>query len=109
MEHVTLKHVQQRFQVFCDDSSRVLGAGTIPISAEARDAITKAAKVWDISRICWPMVFKTSVSKEAVITPSITNPFYTSMTMGIEGELSAKGYNMLVYFRPAALMLKIVR
>ena len=52
-----------------------------------RQAITKAAKDLGYIPNMLARGLKTSVSKEvAVIMPSITNPFYTSMTMGIEGE-----------------------
>lgn len=98
MEHVTLKHVAKVSGFSVTTVSRVLGGTDYPISAEARDAITKAAKDLGYIPNMLARGLKTSVSKEvAVIMPSITNPFYTSMTMGIEGELSAKGYNMLVY------------
>lgn len=98
MEHVTLKHVAKASGFSVTTVSRVLGGTDYPISAEARDAITKAAKDLGYIPNILARSLKTSVSKEvAVIMPSITNPFYTSMTMGIEGELSAKGYNMLMY------------
>lgn len=98
MEHVTLKHVAKVSGFSVTTVSRVLGGTDYPISAEARDAITKAAKDLGYIPNMLARGLKTCVSKEvAVIMPSITNPFYTSMTMGIEGELSAKGYNMLVY------------
>ena len=75
-----------------------MGGTDYPIGAEARDAITKAAKDLGYIPNMLARGLKTSVSKEvAVIMPSITNPFYTSMTMGDRRELSAKGYNMLVY------------
>jgi DNA-binding LacI/PurR family transcriptional regulator len=44
MEHVTLKHVAKVSGFSVTTVSRVLGGTDYPISAEARDAITKAAK-----------------------------------------------------------------
>ena len=73
MEHVTLKHVAKVSGFSVTTVSRVLGGTDYPISAEARDAVTKAAKDLGYIPNMLARGLKTSVSKEvAVIMPSIT-------------------------------------
>ncbi len=98
MEHVTLKDVAKATGFSITTVSRVLGGVDYPVHADTRDTICKAAKELNYIPNILARSLKTQVSKDvAVVMPSITNPFYTSIIMGIEGALSAQGYNMLTY------------
>lgn len=98
MERITLKHVAKNCGFSVTTVSRVLSGTDYPVSDEARKAITQTAKKLGYVPNVLARSLKTNISQEvAVILPSITNPFYTSMTMGIESVLSNAGYNMLVY------------
>lgn len=98
MEHITLRDVAKASGFSVTTVSRVLGGTDYPIHPDTREAICTAAKQLNYIPNVLARSLKTQVSKDvAVVMPSITNPFYTSIIMGIEEALSEKGYNMLTY------------
>lgn len=98
MKHATLKDVAKSTGFSVTTVSRVLGDSDYPIHPDTRKAICAAAKEMNYIPNILARSLKTHVSKDiAVVIPSITNPFYTSIIMGIEETLSNNGYNMLTY------------
>lgn len=98
MKHVTLKDVAKATGFSVTTVSRVLGDSDYPIHPDTRKAICTTAKEMNYIPNILARSLKTHISKDvAVVIPSITNPFYTSIIMGIEATLSDNGYNMLTY------------
>lgn len=98
MERVTLKSVAKEAGFSVTTVSRVLGGADYPISPEARECITKTANRLGYVPNLLARSLKTRVSQEvALVVPTITNPFFTSVILGAEAALAKRGYNMLFY------------
>lgn len=100
METVTIKDVARQSGYSITTVSRVLSGSDYPVSADAREAIEACAARMDYVPNQLARGLKTNSSREiAVITPSLRNPFYTTIITSIESALSQNGYNMLVFLR----------
>lgn len=100
MESVTIKDIAKESGYSVTTVSRVLSGSDYPVSADARRAIERCAKKLDYIPNQFARGLKTNSSNEvAVVTPSLRNPFYTTLITGVEGTLTQCGYSMLVYTR----------
>jgi DNA-binding LacI/PurR family transcriptional regulator/6-phosphogluconolactonase/glucosamine-6-phosphate isomerase/deaminase len=100
MEFITIKDVAKESGYSITTVSRVLSGSDYPVSADARNAIEQCARSLGYVPNQLARSLKTSSSTEiAVITPSLRNPYYTTLITSIENTLSLQGYNMLVYLR----------
>jgi LacI family transcriptional regulator len=78
--------------------SRVLSGSDYPVSTEAKEKIIKAAKELNYQPNLFARGLKTNKSMEiAIIIPSITNPFYTSIVSGVENIALRNGYSIILY------------
>ncbi|MDR1060177.1 MAG: LacI family transcriptional regulator [Clostridiales bacterium] len=99
MPKATLKDVAKRSGLSVTTTSRVLGGGNYPISQSARGRVLESAKELGYAPNLLARGLKNCVSNEiAVVMPTIENPFYTAMAVGIESALDGSGYSMLLYF-----------
>lgn len=77
--------------------SRVLSNSGYPVRDEMRCRILDAAKEMNYSPNMIGRMLKKSESKDiGVIIPTIINPFYPQMVLGIELEARQRGYNILL-------------
>lgn len=98
MENVTIKHVSKESGYSLSTVSRVLSGSEYPVSEKAKAEIIETAERLGYVSNMLARSLKTCRSQEiAVIIPSITNPFYTSIITGVNSRLSESGYNMLIY------------
>lgn len=94
----TIKDIAKDCGVSITTVSRVLSNKDYPVSTKVREAILESAKRLNYTPNPFARSLKTNSSSEiAVIVPSITNPFYTSLVSGIERVLSEEGRNILLY------------
>lgn len=77
--------------------SRVLSNSGYPVKDEIRRKILDAAKELNYSPNMIGRMLKKSETRDiGVIIPTITNPFYTRVVLGIEMEAGKRGYNVLL-------------
>lgn len=78
--------------------SRVLGDSGYPVSAALREKVKQIAKEFNYSpNLLGRMLKKNEISDIGVIVPTIQNPFYTEVLIGIEMEVKKNGYDILLY------------
>ena len=101
MENVTIKHVSKESGYSLSTVSRVLSGSEYPVSEKAKAEIIETAERLGYVSNMLARSLKTCRSQEiAVIIPSITNPFYTSIITGVNSRLSESGYNWSKYELP---------
>lgn len=91
--------------------SRVLSNSGYPVKEEVRDRILDAAQKLNYTPNMVGRMLKKSESRDiGVIVPTISNPFYTQMVLGIELEARQRGYGILLCnsFRDAATEEKYI-
>jgi len=94
----TLKDVARESGASVATVSRVLSNSGYPVSQEMRNRILKTAERLNYTPNLFARGLKTNESSEiAVLVPSISNPFYTSLVSGIEHVAAKEGYNILLY------------
>lgn len=77
--------------------SRVLSNSGYPVSDEIRRKILNTANEMHYSPNMIGRMLKKSETRDiGVIIPTVTNPFYTRVTLGIEMEAGKRGYNVLL-------------
>lgn len=77
--------------------SRVLNDSKYPVRDEIRQRILKAAKKLKYTpNILGRMLKKNETREVGVIIPTITNPFYSQIVLGIEVEARRRGYGLLL-------------
>jgi len=77
--------------------SRVLSNSGYPVKEETRRRVMEAAeKLYYTPNIVGRMLKKSDSKDIGVIIPSISNPFYPELVLGIETEARYKGYNTLL-------------
>lgn len=77
--------------------SRVLSNSGYPVKEEVRVKVLEAAEKMNYSpNIVGRMLKKSSSMDIGVIIPTISNPFYSQIILGIELEARQKGYNILL-------------
>lgn len=77
--------------------SRVLSNSSYPVSDELREKILAAAQKLDyVPNIVGRMLRKSESHDIGVVIPTISNPFFTQMVLGIELEARNRGYNILL-------------
>lgn len=77
--------------------SRVLSKSGYPVKEELRKKIIEAAQKLNYTPNILGRMLKKSENKDiGVIIPTISNPFYPQMVLGIELEARRRGYNILL-------------
>ncbi|KIL38187.1 LacI family transcriptional regulator [Gordoniibacillus kamchatkensis] len=77
--------------------SRVLSNSSYPVSAELKRKIKSAAKELNYTPNLLGRQLKTNNSMTiGIIVPSISNPFYSSIVLGVEEIARANGYQVLL-------------
>ncbi len=77
--------------------SRVLSNSGYPVSDEIRRKILHTANEMNYSPNMVGRMLKKSETRDiGVIIPTVTNPFYTRVILGIEMEAGKRGYNVLL-------------
>lgn len=77
--------------------SRVLSNSGYPVKEEVRQRIIDAAKKLNYTPNMVGRMLKKNVSMDiGVIIPTISNPFYSQIILGIEQEARQRGYNILL-------------
>lgn len=77
--------------------SRVLSNSGYPVSEDVRKKVQAAAERLNYSTNMVGRMLKKSESMDiGVIVPTISNPFYSQIILGIEIEARRKGYNILL-------------
>ena len=94
----TIKDIARECGASVTTVSRVLSSSGYPVSSQMRDKIVKTAERLNYTPNLFARGLKTNESSElAILIPSISNPFYTSLVSGIESVVSKEGYNILLY------------
>lgn len=78
--------------------SRVLSDSDYPVSAAMRERVKQTAKEFNYSPNLLGRMLKRNETRDiGVIVPTIQNPFYTEVLIGIEMEAKKYGYDILLY------------
>ena len=91
--------------------SRVLSDSGYPVKEELRNRIQEAARKMNYTPNMIGRMLKKSGSRDiGVIIPTISNPFYPQMILGIELEARSRGYDILLCnsFRDASAEKKYI-
>jgi len=96
-KHVTIYEIAKKANTSTATVSRVLSNSDYPVSPELRTKIQKVAKELNYIPNMLGRQLKTNNSMTiGVIIPSITNPFYSSIVLGIEEVARKRGYHVLL-------------
>lgn len=96
-KRATITDVARMAGVSVATVSRFFANNGYPVSKDAGIKITKAAKVLDYMPNIVGRMLKTSISKDiGVIIPTIKNPFYPDVLLGIEKTAGKRGYQILL-------------
>ncbi len=96
-KHVTIYDIAKKVDTSTATVSRVLSNSSYPVKAELRKKIQQAAKELNYIPNMIGRQLKTNNSMTVgVIIPSITNPFYSSVVLGIEDIARNRGYHVLL-------------
>lgn len=98
MKKVTIKDVSNYCKVSPATVSRVLSNSTYPVNKITKEKILQAAR--ELKYIANGFSYENenkSSSEIAVVIPTISNPFYTSLVSGFEAVVSKSGYNIIIY------------
>lgn len=94
---VTIYDVARLANTSATTVSRVLSGSDYPVSQPLKERIFEAAKKLNYSPNVLARSLKNNTSLDiGVIIPTITNPFYSSVILGIEKEADKNGYNLLL-------------
>ncbi|MBP1990848.1 LacI family DNA-binding transcriptional regulator [Paenibacillus eucommiae] len=96
-KRITIHDIAKMAGVSSATVSRVLGNSTYPVSAKLRDKIVKLAEEMHYIPNMIGKQLKTNNNMTiGVIIPTISNPFYASVMLGIEEVARKKGYHVLL-------------
>ncbi|MCJ7841226.1 LacI family transcriptional regulator [Lederbergia sp. NSJ-179] len=96
-KHTTIYDIAKKANTSTATVSRVLSNSNYPVSHELRQKIVKVAKELNYVPNMLGRQLKTNNSMTiGVIIPSITNPFYSSLVLGIEDIAQSRGYHLLL-------------
>lgn len=96
-DKVTIYDVAKMAKVSPATASRVLSGSAYPVKEELRKRVIEAANMLNYSPNVLARSLKNNTSNDiGVIIPTISNPFYSSVILGIENEADRKGYNLLL-------------
>src|SRR5690554_3948632 len=94
---VTIYDVAKLANTSATTVSRVLSGSDYPVSPQLRARILEAAQKLKYSPNVLARSLKNNTSLDiGVIIPTISNPFYSSVILGIEREANKNGYNLLL-------------
>lgn len=94
----TISDIAQAANTSTATVSRVLSDSDYPVSATMREKVKQIAKELNYSpNLLGRMLKKNETSDIGVIVPTIQNPFYTEILIGIEMEAKKNGYDILLY------------
>jgi LacI family transcriptional regulator len=93
----TIYDIAQEVGISAATVSRVLSSSGYPVSEDVRKKVMAAAERLNYSPNMVGRMLKKSESMDiGVIIPTISNPFYSQIILGIEIEARRKGYNILL-------------
>lgn len=96
-DKVTIYDVAKMANVSPATASRVLSGSNYPIKEELKKRVIAAAKKLNYSPNVLARSLKSNISHDiGVVVPTISNPFYSSVILGIENEADKRGYNLLL-------------
>ncbi len=96
-KHATIYDIAKKAKTSTATVSRVLSNSNYPVRAELKERIQKVAKELNYIPNMIGRQLKTNNSMTiGVIIPSITNPFYSSIVLGIEDIARDRGYHVLL-------------
>lgn len=90
---VTLKEVAQHSGVSPATASRVLTNSSYPVREDVREKVVASARKLGYSTI---FLAQTHTQEIAVLVPTVSNPFYTSMISGVEGVMTKENYQVFL-------------
>ena len=94
---VTIYDVAKLADTSATTVSRVLSGSDYPVSGPLKARIFEAAEKLNYSPNVLARSLKNNASLDiGVIIPTISNPFYSSVILGIEKEVNRNGYNLLL-------------
>ena len=93
----TIKEIAKQARTSTATVSRVLSNNEYPVSDVLRQRVVTAAKDLQYTPNLIGRYLKNGMSREiGVIVPTITNPYYSLLLLGIESELERNQYSMLL-------------
>ncbi|PAV31256.1 LacI family transcriptional regulator [Virgibacillus profundi] len=96
-KHPTIYDIAKKADTSTATVSRVLSNSDYPVRSELREKIKKVAKEVNYIPNMIGRQLKTNNSMTiGVIIPSITNPFYSSIVLGIEDIARSRGYHVFL-------------
>lgn len=95
--NVTIYDIAKEAKVSPATVSRVLNHSSHPVKQELRERITETSKRMGYIPNLQARNLKNQTSTSiGIIIPSIANPFYPSIVRGIEDEMVARNYHMII-------------
>lgn len=96
-KRATIYDIARKVKTSTATVSRVLSHSGYPVSIELKNKILLASKELNyIPNIVGRMLKKSDSKDIGVIVPTILNPYYTQLVLGIEQEARNKGYNIFL-------------
>ncbi len=96
-QRATITDVAKKAGVSVATVSRYFSTNGYPVSSAAGEKIEKAATALDYTPNIVGRMLKTSTSRDiGVIIPTIKNPFYPDVLLGIEKTAAERGYQILL-------------
>lgn len=94
----TIKDIARIGNMSSATVSRVLGDSSYPVSMAMRDKVMQIARELNYSpNLLGRMLKRNEINEIGVILPTIQNPFYIEVLIGIEMEAKKNGYDILLY------------
>ncbi len=95
---VTIYDIAKEAKVSVATVSRVLSNSDYPVNASTREKVKQIAADWHYTPNLLGKIFKKNEANDiGVIVPTIQNPFYTEVLIGIGAEVTKSGYDVLLY------------
>jgi DNA-binding LacI/PurR family transcriptional regulator len=96
-KEITIKDIAEASGVSVTTVSRVLSKSSYPVSVEIRNSVLKMAREMSYQPNLGFKSRKIFENEIAVLIPTFSNPFYTSMVTGFESAAVTEGFHTMVY------------
>lgn len=93
----TIKEIAEDCGVSLATTSRVLSGSDYPVNAATRDKIMNSAKKLGYVPNSYARSLRAGSNEIAVVIPTLSNPFYTSLVSGFESAVSAEKRSLVLY------------
>lgn len=97
LKKITIKEIAEDCGVSLATTSRVLSGSDYPVNAATREKIMNSAKKLGYVPNSYARSLRAGSNEIAVVIPTLSNPFYTSLVSGFEAAVSAEKRSLVLY------------